>query len=95
MPIPLRGDRAVRETLHHPDLHADDVEDDTPTIHNPLGTVVGQVTFWDGVKWVARLLLASDLPVLTNAQTIAPLERAICFDDQVVCCDDEIVFWEV
>ena len=54
MPIPLRGDRAARGTKAYPNLHANDVEDAVPTIHNPSPVgVTGFGPVSDGAKWVA------------------------------------------
>jgi hypothetical protein len=56
MPIPLRGDRAVRQTLDYPELHADDVESGSPTIHNPTPGVSGTAPVSDGTKYVATAI---------------------------------------
>lgn len=50
--IPLRGDRAARDSLGYPSLHASDLEAGTPVQHMPDGAASGDAPVWNGTVWV-------------------------------------------
>lgn len=50
--IPLRGDRAARDSLNYPELHASDLEENSPKQHLPKSPTAGDLAVYDGAKWV-------------------------------------------
>jgi hypothetical protein len=49
--IPLRGDRAARDSLGYPTLHASDLEAGTPVQHLPDSASAGDAPIWNGSVW--------------------------------------------
>lgn len=51
--IPIKSDRAARDSKNYPTFHATDLEDGTPMQHLPTATSVNDIPYWDGEKYVA------------------------------------------
>ncbi len=54
---PMPGDRGAWDTVEYASLHARDIQDAAPTVHNPTDGNVGDVPMWDGDKYVATDVL--------------------------------------
>jgi len=57
---PMPGDRGAWDTVWHEELHARDIQDAAPTVHNPTDGNVGDAPVWDGEKYVATDVLTPD-----------------------------------
>ena len=55
--IPLRGDRAARDSINYPSLHASDLENGTPIQHMPASPAQGEIPIWNETegKWETLL----------------------------------------
>jgi hypothetical protein len=72
---PMPGDRGAWDTVDYASLHARDIQDAAPTVHNPTDGNVGDAPVWDGDKYVATDVLtpAEHLGIGNDAPHHAPV----------------------
>lgn len=65
---PKAGDRSAFDVTNFPEVHASDLEADTPIHHVPAGATTGDTLRWDGAKWISETVVSVSIMLLATKE---------------------------